>query len=182
MAALVAVLVIAPRASAQGVLLTTDQALHDVFPDVARTSTEHKALGPAVRQRLEQTLGRPIYERAVDVMKVFDASGAFRGYAVVTEEVGKYKPITFMVGVTPQLAVRDVAVMVYRESHGGDVKRKRFLDQYRGKTADDPIDSNRDIINISGATISVRSMNAGVKRVLTELTMLYGADSTARHP
>jgi Na+-translocating ferredoxin:NAD+ oxidoreductase RnfG subunit len=164
------------------VLLTADEALHEFFPEAARTSTEHEVLSPALRQRLEQTLGRPIYERAIDVMKVTDASGTFRGYAVVTEEVGKYKPITFMVGVTPQLAVRDVAVMVYRESHGGDVKRKRFLDQYRGKTADDPIESNRDIINISGATISVRSMNAGVKRVLTELTMLYGADSTARHP
>lgn len=166
----------------EGVFLTPEQALHEIFPEVARSTVEHRVLDAPLRQRLEQRLGRPIYESAVDVTKVFDASGAFRGYAVITEEIGKYKPITFMVGVTPQLAVRDVAVMVYRESHGGDVKRKRFLDQYRGKTANDPIDANRDIINISGATISVRSMNAGVKRVLTELTMLYGPDSTAKHP
>jgi Na+-translocating ferredoxin:NAD+ oxidoreductase RnfG subunit len=179
LAALAALATIAPCASAQGVLLTADQALHEIFPEAARTSVEHRAIDAETQQRLEQKLGRHIYERALDVTKVFDAGGTFRGYTVVTEEVGKYKPITFMVGVTPQLAVHDVAVMVYRESHGGDVKRKRFLDQYRGKTADDPIDTNRDIINISGATISVRSMNAGVKRVLTELTMLYGADSTA---
>ena len=93
----------------------------------------------------------------------------------MTEEVGKYRPITFMVGVTPQLTVRDVAVMVYRESRGGDVKRKRFLSQYRGKSTRDPIDVGRDIINISGATISVRSVNAGVKRVLAELAALYSA-------
>lgn len=168
-------------ARAQDVLLTPDQALHEIFPEVARTSVEHKVLDDSLRQRLSQTLGRPIMESAVDVTRVFDAGGAFRGYAVVTEEIGKYKPITFMVGVTPQLAVRDVAVMVYRESHGGDVKRRRFLDQYRGKTARDPIDANRDIINISGATISVRSMNAGVKRVLTELTLLYGPTAAAAH-
>ncbi len=95
----------------------------------------------------------------------------------MTEEVGKYRPITFMVGVTPDFVVRDVAVLIYRESRGGDVKRRRFLDQYRGKSLRDPIDVHRDIINISGATISVRSLNAGVKRVLAELALLYGAAS-----
>ena len=69
--------------------------------------------------------------------------------------------------------------MVYRETRGGDVKRERFLSQYRGKTVRDPISTNRDIINISGATLSVRSMNAGVKRVLAELTAVYGTPGVA---
>ncbi len=158
---------------AQEVLLTRDQALREIFPEVARTAVERRSLDAAARARLREQLGRPVEEDAVEVITVYDAAGSFRGYAVVTEEIGKYRPITFMVGVTPQLSVKDVAVMVYRESRGGDVKRKRFLDQYRGKTANDPIDSNRDIINISGATISVRSLNAGVKRVLAELAALY---------
>lgn len=177
-------LLLAPARPARGqeVLLTREQALREIFPQMARTSVEHKVLDDSARATLERTLGRRIYERAVDVTKVYDASGAFRGYAVVTEEIGKYRPITFMVGVTPALAVKDVAVMVYRESRGGDVKRRRFLDQYRGKTARDPIDANRDIINISGATISVRSMNAGVKRVLTELTLLYPPAAARTQP
>jgi Na+-translocating ferredoxin:NAD+ oxidoreductase RnfG subunit len=169
-------------ARAQEVLLTRDQALREIFPDGAQTKVEHKQIDAPTRARLEKTLGRRIYEDALDVTLVYDAAGALKGYAVVTEEIGKYRPITFMVGVTPQLSVKDVAVMVYRESRGGDVKRKRFLDQYRGKTAKDPIDSNRDIINISGATISVRSLNAGVKRVLTELTLLYPTRTTAAAP
>jgi Na+-translocating ferredoxin:NAD+ oxidoreductase RnfG subunit len=169
-------------ARAQEVLLTKDQALREVFPEVGRTSVEHKELDAKMRDQLQQTLGRRVYEDAVDVTLVYDAAGAFKGYAVVTEEVGKYRPITFMVGVTPQLSVKDVAVMVYRESRGGDVKRRRFLDQYRGKTVKDPIDSNRDIINVSGATISVRSMNAGVKRVLAELTLLYPQATKASTP
>ena len=110
----------------------------------------------------------------MDVIRVLDGSGSLRVYYVITDEIGKYRQITFMVGVTPDLRVRDVAVMVYRESRGGEVRRKRFLSQYRGKTAGSAIDVGRDIINISGATISVRSLNAGVKRVLAELTALYG--------
>ncbi len=172
----------APGARAQEVLLTPEQALHEIFPTAARTTTEHKTLDQAARDSLARILGRPILERSLDVAKVYDGAGTFLGYAVMAEEIGKYRPITFMVGVTPELAVKDVAVMVYRESRGGDVKRRRFLDQYRGKTVRDPIDVNRDIINISGATISVRSMNAGVKRVLAELTLLYTPGPPSAHP
>lgn len=178
---IVLALVLAPAVHAQEVLLTRDQALREIFPEAVRATAERRPLDAAARERLHEQLGRQIEEDAVEVTRVFDAAGSFRGYAVVTEEIGKYRPITFMVGVTPQLAVRDVAVMVYRESRGGDVKRKRFLSQYRGKSASDPIDANRDIINISGATISVRSMNAGVKRVLAELTLLYPAGSAVAH-
>lgn len=166
--------VAAMPARAQEVLLSADQALREIFPEVARTTREVRALAAPAKQRLEKQLGRPIDEDSIAVTLVYDRDGALRGYAVVTEEIGKYRPITFMVGVTPDFTVRDVAVMVYRESRGGDVRRKRFLTQYRGKSTRDPIDLNRDIINISGATLSVRSMNAGVKRVLAEVQALYG--------
>lgn len=168
-------LALLPRGLAgQEVLATPEQALREIFPEGTRTMHDVRALAPDVKHRLEAQLGRRIAEDSVAVTLVQDAQGALVGYAVVTEEVGKYRPITFMVGVTPQFAIRDVTVLVYRESRGGDVKRKRFLSQYRGKRVRDPIDINRDIINISGATISVRSLNAGVKRVLAELTALYG--------
>ena len=166
--------------SAQGVLLSREQALKEIFPEVVRVAEERRPLEAGVKRELEAKLGRRIEEDELDVSKVYDASGALRGYAVVTEEIGKYRPITFMVGAGPDLRVRDVAVMAYRESRGGDVKRKRFLSQYRGKRTSDPIDVGRDIINVSGATISVRSLNAGVKRVLAELTAVYGAAVPAR--
>jgi hypothetical protein len=62
---------------------------------------------------------------------------------------------------------------VYRESRGSEVRKKRFNYQYQGKTPYHPIRINRDIINISGATMSVRSMSAGVKRVLVLVEELY---------
>ncbi len=178
--ALVTLSLFAARARAQEQLLTREQALKEIFPEVARRDDETRPLSAAQRTRLEHALGRRIDEDELVVTRVYDATGGLRGYAVVTEEIGKYRPITFMVGANPDLTVRDVAVMVYRESRGGDVKRRRFLNQYRGKSVRDPIDVNRDIINISGATISVRSLNAGVKRVLTELTELYGTSPASK--
>jgi hypothetical protein len=45
--------------------------------------------------------------------------------------------------------------------------------QYEGKTVLDPIRINKDIINITGATMSVRSISAGVKRVLVLIDEFY---------
>ena len=163
------------RLRGQQVLLTPAQALKEIFPEAARTVEDRRALPSALRQGLEHDLGRRIDDDSLVVLRVYDDRGTLQGYAVQSEEIGKYRPITFMVGITPAMTVRDVAVLVYRESRGGDVRRRRFLTQYRGKSSRDPIDVNRDIINISGATISVRSMNAGVKRVLAEVASLYAS-------
>jgi len=95
------------------------------------------------------------------------------GYAIVGEELGKFRPITSIVAVGRNRRVKDVAVMIYRESHGNDVKRKRFLHQYRSKGPRDPIRIHRDILTISGATISVRSMNAQVRKVLAIIHEIY---------
>lgn len=165
----------APRAAGQEVLVTPEQALREIFPEGVRFTAESRAITSAARVQLERELGRRLEEDSVSVTVVRDALGAVVGYAAVGEEIGKYRPITFMVGVTPGFAVRDVSVLAYRESRGGDVKRRRFLAQYRGKTTRDPIDLNRDIINISGATISVRAVNAGVRRLLAEVAAAYGA-------
>jgi hypothetical protein len=66
-----------------------------------------------------------------------------------------------------------VELMVFREARGSEVGRKRFNSQYEGKTVLDPIRINKDIINISGATMSVRSISAGVKRVLVLIDEFY---------
>ena len=64
-------------------------------------------------------------------------------------------------------------VMVYRESVGAEVRRQRFARQFRGKTAKDSLRINRDILNITGATMSVQAMTAGVKKTLVILDELY---------
>ena len=73
-----------------------------------------------------------------------------------------------------------MAILVYRESRGGEVRRQRFLRQYRGKDGRDPIRINRDIINITGATMSVRALNTGVRKSLSLLEETF--DESADRP
>jgi electron transport complex protein RnfG len=59
--------------------------------------------------------------------------------------------------------------MVYREKIGSNVRKKRFLKQYKGKTKDDPLMVDYDIMGISGATISSWSIASGAKKALIML-------------
>ncbi len=154
------------------VYLTPDQALKEAFPDADSTRVEVHPLTPDIKARAERKLGWRVEESEVKVHLGYRA-GQRLGYAVIAEQVGLYRPITFLVKVGLDGRVEDVWIMVYRESRGGEIKRSRFLSQYEGKGAKDPIRLNRDIIGITGATLSVRAVSAGVKRVVTLIDEIY---------
>jgi Na+-translocating ferredoxin:NAD+ oxidoreductase RnfG subunit len=180
--AVLLVIVLAPAARAQeGVFLTTSQAIHEVFPDAAGVVPHRWHASAAEQSAVARQLGRPA-PADYPFLLVYDAGQQLLGYALVTEERGKYRPITFLVGITPRLEVRDVAIMVYRESRGGEVRQRRFLRQYEGKSARDPIRPGSDIVGISGATISVRSVSIGVKRTLAAARLAFdgGPPTVAR--
>ena len=172
----VLILAIVPPAAAAQRLLTERQAIEKVFPAARWVATDTIVPDSAARATLERRLGRALYEPEYPVRRVYTEEGSGKGegapappllgHALVTEERGKYRPITMLVGVDTTGRVAGVQILEYREPRGGEVARQHFLRQYRGKTLDDPIRLNRDIINISGATISVQSVNAGVRKVL----------------
>jgi len=152
--------------------LTPDQAIHEIWTGVASIDTLMARLTPQEMASIKKTLGQAAPSDTVIVFRPRDAHGTVLGHAVIGEEIGKYRPITFLVGTSPDLEVRNVEVLVYRESRGGEVRFPRFLRQYRGKSFVSPIRTNRDIINIAGVTLSVNALNLGVKRVLLSLEAL----------
>ncbi len=153
------------------VYLTPEKALGEIFAGVARVDTVIGRFDAVELETLRRTLG----VAAVDSLVVFrphDRAGVPLGYAVVGEEIGKYRPITFMVGTDLERRILGVEILVYRESRGAEVRRERFLRQYRGKDSASPLRTHQDILNIAGATLSVHALNHGVKRVLLGLEAL----------
>jgi Na+-translocating ferredoxin:NAD+ oxidoreductase RnfG subunit len=100
--------------------------------------------------------------------KVFDArtADAHVGYLIVDQVIGKSEMITYSVALDAKGAVSALEILDYRESHGGEVRLAGWRKQFVGKTAADPPTFNRDIKNISGATLSCRHLTEGVQRVL----------------
>lgn len=92
------------------------------------------------------------------------------GFAEVGNVLGKDQPITFLVAIDPEDRLKDVDILVYRESYGGEVAYEPWRRQFRGHTAGDSLRVGKEIRSISGATISVHAVTLGVRRMLAELT------------
>ncbi len=154
------------------VFLTEESALKSVFSNADKIVAEPHKLILKERKRIESRLGWVVEESTVTVHRGYNTGNPL-GFAMITEEIGKFKPITFIVKVGMDGKVEKVEVMVYREAVGAEVRRQRFSRQFRGKSAKDPLRINRDILNITGATMSVQAMTAGVKKVLVIIDELY---------
>ncbi|MDC0036918.1 FMN-binding protein [bacterium] len=148
---------------------TVDEALDDVFTEGSKVKEVKITISPSTKQRIEDKLGWEIDEDDLIVYKGYKNS-KFTGFAIVLDELGKYYPITFLTYITPDYKVGDVVVMVYREKIGASIRKKRFLSQFYDKTSKDSLVIDRDIVGISGATISSWAISNGVKKalVLTE--------------
>jgi Na+-translocating ferredoxin:NAD+ oxidoreductase RnfG subunit len=157
------------------VYFTEDEALDKVFPGADSLWTETWEPSAEEIATLERRLGWRVDEREYRIHRG-SRDGRPIGYAIITEQVGLYKPITFIVKVSEAGDVESVWVLVYRESRGGEVRRERFLRQYKGRRSDSPLRLNRDIIGVTGATFSARAINAGVKRVLNVIDVRYFRD------
>jgi hypothetical protein len=157
-----------------GSFLTLDQAPHAVFPEGTSVEQRHVPSTPQLRETVMGDLGstKPSLWEPDYVLFTVHRDGNLLGYAVVVEEIGKHRPITFVVGVRPDGAVQDVALMVYREPYGGEVRAPRFLAQYRGKNLTASLVPFRDIRNITGATLSAEAIGRGVRKALALLRAL----------
>lgn len=154
------------------IYLTEEQALALVFPECDEIVTDEFIMTSEEKNNLEKLLARRLYEDGFRVY-IGKKKDVIEGYAIITEEIGKFHPFTFIVAVTPNGQISNVAVLVYRESRGGEIARKRFLYQFFGKSFKNPIRINKDIINITGATMSVQYMCAGVRKVLAVINECY---------
>jgi H+/Na+-translocating ferredoxin:NAD+ oxidoreductase subunit G len=154
------------------IFLTEEDAVALMFPNSERFRKETLQISLEQKAQVESRIGWKFPEDSFEVY-IFESGATVDGYAMIHNTIGKHKPMTYMVGVDNKGRVTNVELLVFREARGSEVRKKRFSYQYEGKTVFDPVRINKDIINISGATMSVRSMSAGVKRVLVLVDEFY---------
>ena len=152
--------------------LTEEAALKTIMPKSQQVRKELIRLTPEQKELIQQRIGWKFPEDSFELY-IGQTGDKIDGYAMIHNTIGKYKPMTYMVGVDAKGTCTDVELLVFRDAKGSEVRTKRFNSQYDGKTVTDPIRINKDIINISGATMSVRSMSAGVKRALVLVDEFY---------
>lgn len=169
--ALALILGIYLNASAQ-VFLKPQEAIEKLMPEADSHVTDERALTPEIKRRLEEGLGRGVEEKRY-IFIIGMKGGKPTAYAVILNVIGKERPITFMIVINPDGAVRVVEVLVYRESQGSEIRDPRFMRQFQGKTARSQLRAGHDIDVITGATLSSRSAAYAVKKALALVDLFY---------
>lgn len=94
------------------------------------------------------------------------------GYAFIDKAPSKTDEFDFLILFDADLIVKKAKVLIYREDYGGEIGSKRWLKQFIGKKGNDILVYEKDIIAISGATISAYSMTVGVNKLLHTVSEL----------
>jgi Na+-translocating ferredoxin:NAD+ oxidoreductase RnfG subunit len=168
------VAMVSPQIStAQSVFLKPADALKLLFKDSEEVIKEDKTLSEAQMSEFKTLEGHDP-PRSTYTFYLGRTGGTIDGYALIDEQIGKVMPITFITRINPDGKVAAVEIMVYRETHGGEVASRRFLNQFKQKSLNDELRLHGNIVNITGATLSSHALVIGVKRALALWQIFYG--------
>ena len=147
--------------------LTLEQAQQAIFPGEKLSQSFINLTNQQV-QEIERRSDTNVRRKQVQLWK--SANG---GFFIVDEVVGKHEYITYAVGLNPDGTVKQIEIMTYRESYGYEVRNADWREQFVGKSASAPLKLDKDIKNISGATLSCRHITDGVKRILATYEVAF---------
>ncbi|MDH3215171.1 MAG: FMN-binding protein [Candidatus Krumholzibacteria bacterium] len=147
------------------VFLSKEKAIERVLKKAATIRERPITISEEEAKALAEAFGMPILDSRYVFYEAMEEDVVVRR-AVIINVIGQYQPITFIVGMLPDGTVERVDIMVYRETRGSEVRRRAFLKQFEEKSLQDPLRVHDDIMNVTGATISSRSVSNGVKLAL----------------
>ena len=166
-------------------LLTKEEALKEVFFSGAEIEVETKELSGETLERIQERLGgslvytqegsesAPVESETKIDFYFAKKDGERKGVAIIDVEPGKWGPVEIITAMTTEAVVKQVKVMSYQEQRGQPIARASFMNQYRNKSSKSPLTVGKDIIPISGATISSRAATFTVKKAIVIYEEVY---------
>lgn len=85
---------------------------------------------------------------------------------ILDQILGKHENIDMAVAINQAGGVIGLEVLTYRESYGHEIRHPKWRAQFHGRTASERLRLDRDIKNISGATLSCAHVTDGMNRLL----------------
>lgn len=139
------------RLGAEDVYLEPDAFVAAAFPEQEIPTVQRLWLTAELKPDIRRILG---HDYAALRLRYWQHGGRT---VWILEEIGKVKPITTGL-VVDSGHLAQVQVLVYRESHGWEVKHPFFTDQFKGATLKENLKLDRRIDGIAGATLSVNAL------------------------
>ena len=145
--------------------MSVEQARALIFPFADEFVVRPVQLTPEQMQEIDKLSGVPGRTPQQQAWQAL-SKGAMVGWFFVDQVIGKHELITYALGINADGSVRQVEIIEYLEAYGSQVRYPKWREQFVGKTVESPLQVDSDIGNISGATLSVRHLTDGIKRLL----------------
>jgi Na+-translocating ferredoxin:NAD+ oxidoreductase RnfG subunit len=160
-----AISVTAPLPSYAVQYLSVQQAQKLCFPTADQFVIAHIKFTPEQIKAIEAKSGEKQLLRGQEIWRA-TKSGKLQGFFIVDYVIGKHLVIDYAVALSPEGSVKQIEMLNYRESYGGEIRNPDWRKQFIGKTPNSRFALNEGITNISGATLSCRHVTEGVRRIL----------------
>jgi len=142
------------------VYLSVEQAQTLLFPG-ATFQPDTRTLTNEQAKAIEHASGVDVRSKQLKAWRV--STG---GWLIVDEVVGKHEYIPFAMALDDKGAVKGVEILEYREAYGGQIREPEWRKQFVGKEPGTKLQLDKNIRNVSGATLSCKHVTDGVQRLL----------------
>ncbi|MEM6453562.1 MAG: FMN-binding protein [Acidobacteriota bacterium] len=119
---------------------------------VELTREQQRAIAKASKVRVRN--------RTIDAWKTPEG-----GWFILDQVIGKHENIDLAVALQPDGSVRGLEVITYRETYGYEIRNAKWRAQFHGKNHTEHLKLDKQIRNISGATLSCRHVTDGINRL-----------------
>lgn len=168
-------LAMASSSSAYATVYFTEATIRKtMFPTATQFVDRSVTLSPAQVKAIKKSAAAFVLKNRVLAWDVMGARGKL-GTLFIDQVYGKHEFITYALALGPQGEVERVEVMDYRETYGEQVRNPNWRAQFSGKRYGEPLFLNKQIKNISGATLSCIHMTEGVRRLLATNALVLSA-------
>ncbi len=158
-----------------GVYKTQKQALAEAFPGGFERRTAF--LTDAQVQEVEKRARAKVESKIITFYTGRDADGKTAGAAYFDTHIVRTTTETVLVLLNQDGAIRRVEILAFYEPEDYKV-RQGWLDRLEEKDFDDEVVVGRDLVRVTGATLSVQALAATVRRVLALNAVLRGVSKS----
>ena len=151
--------------------LTVEQARQIAFPDATRFEEQTLRYSAEQRAAIQKKSGVAVKVDGNRITYAYE-DARLLGVLFVDHVLGKHEIIDYTVAISPEGKILGIEILEYRESYGYEIRNPKWRKQFVGKKEGESFRLNKDIYNISGATMSCRHVTEGTKRVLATFDLL----------
>ena len=146
-----------------------EEAIKFVFQGADKIVKKRIRLSTAQRAAIGKLTTQVIRDKAM-TFYIGKKGGQAMGYAVAERVTNRSWTISYVVVMNADGSIKNVEVLNYEGARNWGVQYESWLKQFFGKKADSDFQS---VSGITGATVSVRTVTAGVRKVVSAYQVIF---------